>query len=61
MIRFGLQLIGALAVATFGAAVVYEAKNAEVEDFKELKQATEFFKNIEFKIKPQRKVEEEEC
>lgn len=53
MIRFGLQLIG--------AAVVYEAKNAEAEDFKELKQATEFFKNIEFKIKPQRKVEEEEC
>lgn len=59
MIRFGLQLIGALAVATFGAAAVYEAKNVETEDLKQLKQATEFFRGIEFKIKPQRKVEEE--
>lgn len=61
MIRFGLQVIGALAVATFGAAAVYEAKNAEAEDFKQLKQATEFFRNVEFKIKPQRKEVEEEC
>lgn len=59
MIRFALQVVGALSVAAFGASAVYVAKNAEPEEFKELKQATEFFRNVEFKIKPQRKVEEE--
>lgn len=59
MIRFALQVVGALSITAFGASAVYVAKNAETEDIKELKQATEFFKSIEFKIKPQRKVEEE--
>ena len=59
MIRFALQVVGALSVAAFGASAVYVAKNAETEDLKELKRATEFFRNVEFKIKPQRKVEEE--
>lgn len=61
MIRFALQVVGGLAVAAIGAALVYGAKNNVPEDLKELKQATEFFKTVEFKIKPQRKVEEEEC
>lgn len=59
MIRTALQIIGALSVAAFASSAVYVAKNAEAEEFKELKQATEFFRNVEFKIKPQRKVEEE--
>ena len=59
MIRTALQIIGAVSVAAFGAAAVYEAKNVETEDLKQLEQATEFFRGIEFKIKPQRKVEEE--
>ena len=59
MIRTALQIIGALSVAAFASSAVYVAKNAETEDFKELTQATKFFKSVEFKIKPQRKVEEE--
>lgn len=59
MIRTALQIIGALSVAAFASSAVYVAKNTEAEEFKELKQATEFFRNVEFKIKPQRKVEEE--
>lgn len=59
MIRFALQVIGGLAVATFAGSAVYVAKNTEPDEFKKLKQATEFFRNVEFKIKPQRKVEEE--
>lgn len=59
MIRFALQVVGGLAVAAFASSAVYEAKNVETEDLKQLKQATEFFRGIEFKIKPQRKVEEE--
>lgn len=58
MIRFALQVIGGLVVAVTGVAVIVVAK-PETTEIKELKQATEFFKNVEFKIKPQRKVKEE--
>lgn len=58
MIRTTLQIIGGLTVAAIGAAAIVLAK-PDTSEIKELKQATEFFKNVEFKIKPQRKVEEE--
>ena len=58
MIRTALQIIGGLTVAAIGATAIVVAK-PDTEEIKELKQATEFFKSIEFKIKPQRKVEEE--
>lgn len=58
MIRTALQIIGGLTVAAIGATAIVLAKPDTVE-MKELKQATEFFRGIEFKIKPQRKVEEE--
>lgn len=58
MIRTALQIIGGLTVAAIGAAAIVVAK-PDTEEIKELKQATDFFRSIEFKIKPQRKVEEE--
>ncbi len=58
MIRTALQIIGGLTVAAIGATVIVLAK-PDTAEMKELKQATEFFRGIEFKIKPQRKVEEE--
>lgn len=58
MIRFALQVIGGLYIVALGAATIVLAKPDTVE-IKELKQATEFFRGIEFKINPQRKVEEE--
>lgn len=50
MIRTALQIIGGLAVAAIGTAIV--VAKSDTEEIKELKQATEFFKNVEFKIKP---------
>lgn len=58
MIRTALQIIGGLTVVTLGAVAIVAAK-PDTEEIKELKRATEFFKSVEFKIKPQRKVEEE--
>lgn len=58
MIRTALQIIGGLTVATLGTVAIVAAK-PDTEEIKELKRATEFFKSVEFKIKPQRKVEEE--
>ena len=58
MIRTALQIIGGLTVAAIGAVAIVAVK-PDTEEIKELKQATEFFRGIEFKIKPQRKVEEE--
>lgn len=60
MIRFALQVVGALYVAAMGTAAVVLMK-PDTSEIKELKQATEFFRNVEFKIKPQRKEVEEEC
>jgi hypothetical protein len=58
MIRTALQIIGGLTVAAIGATAIVAAQ-PETTEIKELKQATDFFRSIEFKIKPQRKVEEE--
>lgn len=58
MIRTALQIIGGLTVAAIGATAIVAAQ-PETTEIKELKQATDFFRSIEFKIKPQRKVKEE--
>lgn len=58
MIRTALQIIGGLTVVAIGAVAIVAVK-PDTEEIKELKQATDFFHSIEFKIKPQRKVEEE--